>query len=70
MRPQDIREMSDEEIRAKIEELYRELFNLRFQKAIGQAKNTARFKEVRRDIARLKTILRERELGIYPSKEG
>ncbi len=70
MRPQDIREMSDEEIRAKIDELYRELFNLRFQKAIGQVKNTARFKEVRRDIARLKTILRERELGIYPPKEG
>ncbi len=70
MKPQDIREMSDEEIRAKIEELYRELFNLRFQKAIGQVKNTARFKEVRRDIARLKTILRERELGIYPPKEG
>ncbi len=70
MKPQDIREMSDEEIRAKIEELYRELFNLRFQKAIGQVRNTARFKEVRRDIARLKTILRERELGIYPPKEG
>lgn len=70
MKPQDIRAMSDEEIRAKIEELYRELFNLRFQKAIGQVRNTARFKEVRRDIARLKTILRERELGIYPPKEG
>lgn len=70
MKPQDIREMSDEEIKAKIEELYRELFNLRFQKAIGQVRNTARFKEVRRDIARLKTILRERELGIYPPKEG
>ncbi len=70
MKPHEIRAMTDDEIRAKLDELYRELFNLRIQKAIGQVKNTARFKEIRRDIARLKTILRERELGISPAKEA
>lgn len=70
MKPHEVRAMTDEEIRVKLDELYRELFNLRFQKVIGQVKNTARFRQVRRDIARLKTILRERELGISPMKEA
>jgi len=70
MKPHEIRAMSDDEIKAKLDELYRELFNLRFQKATGQVKNTARFRQVRRDIARLKTILRERELGIARQSEG
>lgn len=62
MKPSEIRAMSDEELRKKLDELYKELLSLRFQKAIMQLKDTSRIKKVRRDIARIKTILREREL--------
>lgn len=62
MRPEEIRALTEEEIKAKLDEHYRELFNLRFQRATGQLKNTSRLRQVKRDIARLKTILREREL--------
>ena len=47
----------------QLDEAHQELFNLRFQYATGQLKNTARLSEVRREIARLRTILRERELA-------
>jgi len=63
MKPQEIRALTDGEIRQKLDEAYETLFNLRFQRAIGQLTNTARLREVRREIARLKTILRERELA-------
>nr|PZN70996.1 MAG: 50S ribosomal protein L29 [Bacillota bacterium] len=62
MRVKEIREMSTEEIRAKVKELKEELFNLRFQLAVNNLENTARIREVRRAIAQCKTILREREL--------
>ena len=63
MRSKEIRMLSTNEIGAKLDAAYQELFNLRFQKATGKLSNTARPGEVRRDIARIKTILRERELA-------
>lgn len=63
MKAKELREMSREELLRTLDELYREQMNLRFQAATRQLQNTARFRQVRRDIARVKTILRERELG-------
>jgi large subunit ribosomal protein L29 len=63
MEARDIRVLVDDEIRQRVDESYETLFNLRFQRVVGQLENTARLREVRRDIARLKTILRERELA-------
>ena len=63
MEARDIRVLVDDEIRQRVDESYETLFNLRFQRVVGQLENTARLGEVRRDIARLKTILRERELA-------
>lgn len=57
----EIRNMTDGEIQTKIEEIGEELFNLRFQKSIGQLKDPNQVTALKRDIARLKTILRERE---------
>ena len=56
--------MTPAELETKLEELKKELFNLRFQHATGQLENTARLKAVKSDIARMYTVLRERELGI------
>lgn len=56
--------MTNAEIEQQIKELKEELFNLRFQLATGQLENPARIREVRKSIARTKTVLRERELGI------
>lgn len=63
MEARDVRVLVDDEIRQRLDESYETLFNLRFQRVVGQLENTARLGEVRRDIARLKTILRERELA-------
>lgn len=63
MRPDEIREMSDEEIREKIAELKEELFRLRFRSATMELENPMLLRQLRRDIARLKTILHERELA-------
>ena len=57
-------EMSKEELTQELTALKAELFNLRFQHATGQLENTARLKAVKSDIARMYTVLRERELGI------
>ena len=62
MKPSEIREMSAAEINAKVNELRNEAMNLRFQDVSGQLTDYSRVREVRRDIARLKTILREKEL--------
>ena len=62
MEARGIRAMATEEIRRKLDEAQEELFNLRFQWSTGQLKDTNRLTQVKRDIARLKTILREREL--------
>ena len=55
-----IRGMNDDELSTKITDLKKEQFNLRFQKATGQLENTARQREVRRDIARLQTVANAR----------
>ena len=59
----EIRDLSNEEILKKIEEYKEELFNLRFSQATGSLENPARIKELRKLVARMKTILRERELN-------
>ena len=64
MKVKDLRDMTDEEILKKIDEYKTELFNLRFQLATGQLENPMRISEVRKGIARGKTILRERELKV------
>ena len=61
MKPAEIREMSVEDLKAKIDELTRERFNLRFRSATESIENPMRFRSLRRDIARMQTILRERE---------
>ena len=59
----EVRELNEEELEEKVKELKEELFNLRFQEATGQLENVMRIKEVRRSIARVKTVLRERVLS-------
>lgn len=61
MKANEIRELTTAEIEQNINEMKEELFNLRFQLATGQLENTARIKEVKRTIARLKTVVRQRE---------
>ncbi|HEX5414683.1 MAG TPA: 50S ribosomal protein L29 [Chloroflexota bacterium] len=56
--------MSDEELNQHLQDAQQELFNLRFQKATHELTNTSRIGQVKRDIARIKTILHERRLGI------
>lgn len=68
MKAETLRELTDEELREKLVELKRKLFTLRFQIATGQQENTAALRETRRDIARVMTILRERELGLDRKK--
>ena len=62
MTNKEIRELSNEEILSKIEESKEELFNLRFQQATGSLEKPHRINELRKQVARMKTILREREL--------
>ena len=61
MKPNEIREMSVDDLKTKIEELTKERFNLRFRSATESIENPMRFRAIRRDIARLNTILREKE---------
>ena len=63
MKANEIRELATSEIEMKIKSLKEELFNLRFQLATGQLENTARIREVRKAIARMKTVIREREIS-------
>jgi large subunit ribosomal protein L29 len=60
MKTADIRAMTTDQIEDEVLKLKKEQFNLRFQRATGQLENTARVREVRRDIARLKTIARQK----------
>ena len=64
MKVKEVRQLSEVELDSRLLELKTELFNLRFQLATGQLDNPLRIKAVRKDIARVKTIIRERELGI------
>ena len=60
----DLRELTDEELVLRVREAKEELFNLRFQMATGQMDNNRRLRTVRHDIARIYTVMRERELGL------
>ncbi len=64
MKVKELRELTDAELSKKLSDSKEELFKLRFQLATGQLDNVMKLKEVRRNIARVKTIIRERELGI------
>jgi large subunit ribosomal protein L29 len=70
MKAKELMDMTTAEIEQKLREFKEELFNLRFQKATGQLENPARIRQVRKDIARAKTVLRERELGIERRKQA
>jgi large subunit ribosomal protein L29 len=63
MSPAELRELTNEELTELLREMRAEKFNLRFQLATNQLDNTARIKEVKRDIARILTVMRERELA-------
>ncbi|AZN38419.1 50S ribosomal protein L29 [Paenibacillus rhizovicinus] len=64
MKANDFRNLTSVELEQKVAGFKEELFNLRFQLATGQLENPTRIRDVRKDIARAKTVLRERELGI------
>ncbi|MGQ2910484.1 50S ribosomal protein L29 [Aeromicrobium sp.] len=66
----ELRGLDADALETKLREAKEELFNLRFQNATGQLDNTARLKTVRRDIARIYTVLTERELGIIEAVEA
>ena len=63
-RTEEMRELDEQDLVARLREAKEELFNLRFQVATGQLDNNRRLQTVRRDIARIYTVMRERELGI------
>ncbi|HJX30866.1 MAG TPA: 50S ribosomal protein L29 [Thermodesulfobacteriota bacterium] len=63
MKPKEIRDLSSEEMLQKEKDLTEELFNLKFQSAMGQLENTMRVKQVKKDIARVKTIFKELRKG-------
>ena len=69
MKAHELRPLTESELYTRLDEGYQELFNLRFQRATGQMTNTARKGQVRREIARIKTILRERELAAEEDEE-
>lgn len=69
MKAKEIRDLTTSEIESNVKELKEELFNLRFQLATGQLENTARIKEVRKTIARMKTTIRTRELDEIRSNQ-
>ncbi len=60
MKSADVRAKTDDELKTELSQLAKEVFNLRFQKASGQMENTARMRQARRDVARIKTVLGER----------
>ena len=68
MKVEDIRRMSDDEMDAEVLKLKKERFNLRFQRATGQLENTSRIREARRDIARIKTIARQKRAAQSKTK--
>lgn len=66
----ELRKMSREALNEKVVELKKELFNLRFQHATGQLESHGRLREVRKDIARIYTVLQERNLGIVEDPDA
>jgi large subunit ribosomal protein L29 len=69
-RAEEVRGLTDEELITSLREAKEELFNLRFQVATGQLDNNRRLQTVRRDIARIYTVMRQRELGISTAGSG
>jgi len=70
MNVREIRGMTTDDLRRKVDEIYEELFNLRFQFMMGQLEDHNRLTALRRDVARMKTILRERELAAQMEGEA
>ena len=68
MKAQELKEMSEAELRQKEKEVTEELFNLKFQHATGRLENTQRLPQVRKDLARVKTVLREKEIAAAKAK--
>jgi large subunit ribosomal protein L29 len=68
LKVEDVKRMSDDEMDAEVLKLKKERFNLRFQRATGQLENTARIREARRDIARVKTIARQKRAAQNKTK--
>ena len=66
----DLRGLANDELVSKLREAKEELFNLRFQAATGQLESHGRLRAVRKEIARLYTVMRERELGITPVEDN
>lgn len=66
----ELAELADEELEIRLEEATQELFNLRFQVATGQLDNVSRVRQVRKDVARVKTILRQREIEAAEALEA
>ena len=66
----ELRDLDDDELVTKLREAKEELFNLRFQAATGQLESHGRLRTVKKDIARIYTIMRERELGLTPVEGG
>ncbi|UVC11328.1 50S ribosomal protein L29 [Rhizobium sp. TH2] len=63
MKAADVRALSEDQMKDELAKLKKEQFNLRFQKATGQLEKTARFDEIRKDIARIKTVARQKAAG-------
>jgi large subunit ribosomal protein L29 len=70
MKADKVREMSDDELRHKEKELQEQLFRLRFQKNLGQLDNAIKIRETRRDIARVKTVIRQKRTQGQPAGSG
>ncbi len=68
MKAADLRELTAGELVEKLDETKTELFNLRFQIAVNQTENTAALGELRRDVARIRTVMREQELAAWASQ--
>jgi len=68
VKARELKEMSEAELRQKEKEITEQLFNLKFQHATGQLENTARLPGVRKDLARVKTVLREKILAAAKTK--
>jgi len=68
LKARELKEMSETELRQKEKEVTEQLFNLKFQHATGQLENTARLPQVRKDLARVKTVLREKVLAAAKAK--
>ena len=69
LKGQEIRDLSHEEMVKKLEETKEELFNLRFQNATGQLDNYKRISELKRDVARIKTVMRQQEIAAVEATE-